>query len=160
MNDSPLTPADLLNLRTDPMNAQEAHISLLREALYDILDQIDDFYLNSFGISRERSAEIRALVNEGPTAEQIATRRAEFSPDGALEPELPLVEFLTGNGTGGIMLPVSYIADFACGPDHRTCAFCQGDPCAEASPPDAPISLYFQASPNAEACPFCLGRAS
>lgn len=141
------------------MNAQEAHISLLREALYEILDQLDDIDLKQFGIARTRSAEIRALVDEGPTAEQIAARRAEFSPDGALEPELPLVEFLPGNGTGGIMLPVSYIADFPIGRHHR-CAFCQGDPCAEASPPDAPISLYFQASPRAEACPFCLGRAS
>lgn len=140
------------------MNALEAHISLLREALYEILDQLDDIDLARFGISRERSAEIRELAND-PTAEQIAARRAEFSPDGALEPDLPLVEFLPGNGTGGIMLPVSYIADFPIGRHHR-CAFCQGDPCAEASPPDAPISLYFQASPRAEACPFCLGRAS
>lgn len=72
---------------------------------------------------------------------------------------MPQVRFFPGDGTEATV-EVSYIAsDFPRGPGG-TCAFCQGDPCAESSPPDSPIALYFSRNKRAETCPMCQGRPS
>jgi len=71
----------------------------------------------------------------------------------------PLVEFLPGNGKS-YFLPVTYISDYARGPDkYGTCAFCQGDPCGD-DPIEidlTPIQAYFQDNKWADSCPFCRG---
>lgn len=71
----------------------------------------------------------------------------------------PLVKFCPGNGKE-YMLPVDAV--YYNGPQYNhTCAFCQGDPCAEDSPPGSPIYEYFNDSDyNPETCPICHGAPS
>jgi hypothetical protein len=74
----------------------------------------------------------------------------------------PLVEFVPG-GPDTYTLPVAYIADdFARGPDG-TCAFCEGDPCAEDPASPERIHRYMAGNPEwpwwqPAHCPFCKGR--
>lgn len=67
---------------------------------------------------------------------------------------------------GYVMLEVDHIADgYARGKDG-TCAFCQGDPCAEDSPPESQIAQYFarnreywiRSGARSVSCPCCDGR--
>lgn len=79
----------------------------------------------------------------------------------ATPPEYPLIRFYGARTDREYLLPVAYITDdFARGPDG-TCAFCEGDPCAE--DPDSPERIHeymegeFSGS-RPEHCPFCKGR--
>jgi hypothetical protein len=78
-------------------------------------------------------------------------------------PYAPLVAFLVGDGSGKIYLPVIYWAQFPRGIDG-TCAFCNGDPCAEGDKPESEIAKYFERAKAAgrrpESCPICDGRAT
>lgn len=77
------------------------------------------------------------------------------------EPETRLVEFMPGNGRV-YARHVSRVVQFARGEDG-TCAFCDGDPCAEYSPEGSPIVEYMNRGKpgyHPETCPFCEGRAS
>ena len=77
------------------------------------------------------------------------------------KPKLYSVPFLCGDGSGKIMLKVKYFAEFLRGGDkYGTCAFCEGDPCAENSPPDSRIAQFFKRNKWAETCPCCRGRAT
>ena len=69
-----------------------------------------------------------------------------------------MVPFYCGDGSGAILLEVSGIAEgYARGP-NGTCAFCNGDPCAEDSKPGTHIADFFLRNPRAETCPCCGGR--
>lgn len=71
------------------------------------------------------------------------------------------VPFLCGDGSGEIMLEVSYIANGTpYGEAGRSCAFCHGDPCAENDNPEAEINKYFARNEHPETCPCCSGRPS
>lgn len=80
------------------------------------------------------------------------------------------VPFWIGDGSGRVMLYVSGISGgFPRDADGR-CAFCHGDPCAEASGPDTEIARYFARGwlreqsygmrryALASTCPLCDGR--
>lgn len=90
-----------------------------------------------------------------------APRHAEPVPAGrhrAAGPVLYPVPFFAGDGSGEIMLAVAYLAGgFPRGADG-TCAFCDGDPCAEYSGPDTRIGAYFARNSYASTCPCCDGR--
>jgi len=63
-----------------------------------------------------------------------------------------------GDGTETVVDIICITADFPRGPDG-TCAFCQGDPCAERSALDSAIGAYMARNSTwAETCPMCLGR--
>lgn len=67
-----------------------------------------------------------------------------------------VVTYYPGDGTE-VELEVDHISDFPRGADG-TCAFCQGDPCAEQEPPGYRIASYYERNPRAETCPMCDGR--
>jgi hypothetical protein len=70
-----------------------------------------------------------------------------------------MVPFLCGDGTGEIMIPAAYVADFPKNKDG-VCSFCNNDPCAEFSPPESRIAKYFKRNKKwAEVCPCCKGMA-
>lgn len=71
--------------------------------------------------------------------------------------ELP---FYVGDGSDVVRLTVRLplaMGDFPRGLEW-TCAYCEGDPCAERSGPFAPITLYYHRNPRAVTCPMCAGR--
>ena len=79
------------------------------------------------------------------------------------------VPFLTGDGSGPVMLYVSHISGYPRDADG-SCAFCHGDPCAETSGPGTAIAQYFARGWQREqsygcrrytlvsTCPLCDGR--
>lgn len=87
-----------------------------------------------------------------------------------------LVPFLAGDGTGEIMLTVTYIAGGFARDVNGECAFCHGDPLAETSPPESLIARYWATAnarwdsygwgvgspyrPRDWSCPMCDGRAA
>lgn len=77
------------------------------------------------------------------------------------EVRYPLIRFYGARTDRDYLLPVSCIADdFARGPDG-TCAFCEGDPCAEGPNANERIVEYMEGEfdwSNPVHCPFCKGR--
>lgn len=72
------------------------------------------------------------------------------------------VPFICGDGTDAIMLDVQYIVSGVAIGYDSTCAFCQGDPCAETSAPETLIGAYFSRNKGhdwGETCPCCSGQA-
>lgn len=113
-----------------------------------------------YRLTPEREVEIRALlrtpIEEWPRGEaHRAVAELLDAIEGLLG--LPLVRFMPGDGTE-ILREVSRIAAGFPRGANGTCAFCAGDPCAETSPEDAPISKYMRGGNWRETCPFCQGR--
>ena len=67
------------------------------------------------------------------------------------------IEFLGDGAEPTTVLDVSHIAEYPRGADGM-CAYCQGDPCAETSPPESLIAKYFARFDWVGACPCCDGR--
>lgn len=69
------------------------------------------------------------------------------------------VLFYPGDGSGPETVEVAYISVFPRDIRGR-CAYCHGDPCAERSDENAPITLFYARNKAAESCPMCDGRPS
>lgn len=84
----------------------------------------------------------------------IDEARAEVADP--LEPKEPKVKFYPGDGTE-VEIEVAFVSEFPRGVDG-TCAFCHGDPCAEAGG-DTDIARYAARNKTSfETCPCCGGR--